>query len=148
MLVTICLVLGVGYAGQVINLYGCMCYIIILAWALFYLGLSFKSELPWASCDNTWNTSMKWDQECLNIDETHHPLALLYKHCHIYLWSPVFCFQIWCYFEDKLMKAYLKKNIGLGNRLRFDPWLGLNVVIVQMAHHIIRMHLDLFVHRL
>ncbi|MCI4379019.1 hypothetical protein PGIGA_G00223020 [Pangasianodon gigas] len=48
---------GVGYAGQVIQLYGCMCYIIILAWALLYLVLSFKSQLPWASCDNIWNTN-------------------------------------------------------------------------------------------
>ncbi|KAI5623797.1 hypothetical protein C0J50_16478, partial [Silurus asotus] len=48
---------GVGFAGQVIQLYGCMCYIIILAWALLYLVLSFKSQLPWATCDNAWNTN-------------------------------------------------------------------------------------------
>ncbi|KAI7802390.1 hypothetical protein IRJ41_008736 [Triplophysa rosa] len=47
---------GIGYAGQMILLYSCMCYIIILAWALFYLFFSFSPELPWASCDNTWNT--------------------------------------------------------------------------------------------
>ncbi|KAF4071971.1 hypothetical protein AMELA_G00268920 [Ameiurus melas] len=47
---------GVGYAGQLIALYNCMCYIIILAWALLYFVLSFKFQLPWASCDNIWNT--------------------------------------------------------------------------------------------
>ncbi|XP_046720814.1 sodium- and chloride-dependent GABA transporter 2-like [Silurus meridionalis] len=47
---------GVGYACQLIELYSCMCYIIILAWALLYLVLSFKFQLPWASCDNIWNT--------------------------------------------------------------------------------------------
>ncbi|XP_062860366.1 sodium- and chloride-dependent GABA transporter 3-like [Trichomycterus rosablanca] len=47
---------GLGYAGQVIELYSCMYYIIILAWALLYLVLSFKSQLPWTSCDNYWNT--------------------------------------------------------------------------------------------
>ncbi|RXN37702.1 sodium- and chloride-dependent GABA transporter 2-like protein [Labeo rohita] len=47
---------GIGYAGQLIILYSCMCYIIILAWALFYLIFSFSSQLPWASCDNSWNT--------------------------------------------------------------------------------------------
>ncbi|XP_053534111.1 sodium- and chloride-dependent GABA transporter 2 isoform X1 [Ictalurus punctatus] len=47
---------GVGYAGQLLELYSCMLYIIILAWALLYLVLSFKFQLPWASCDNIWNT--------------------------------------------------------------------------------------------
>uniref|UniRef100_A0A8B9RAZ2 Transporter n=1 Tax=Astyanax mexicanus TaxID=7994 RepID=A0A8B9RAZ2_ASTMX len=46
---------GIGYAGQLIQLYG-MCYMMILAWALFYLTFSFSSELPWASCNNPWNT--------------------------------------------------------------------------------------------
>ncbi|KAL6478528.1 hypothetical protein MHYP_G00119610 [Metynnis hypsauchen] len=47
---------GIGYAGQLILLYSCMCYIILLAWALFYLVFSFSSQLPWATCDNPWNT--------------------------------------------------------------------------------------------
>ncbi|RXN15626.1 sodium- and chloride-dependent GABA transporter 2-like protein [Labeo rohita] len=42
---------GIGYAGQLILLYICMYYIIILAWALFYLVFSFSSHLPWASYD-------------------------------------------------------------------------------------------------
>ncbi|XP_067275617.1 sodium- and chloride-dependent GABA transporter 2-like isoform X3 [Pseudorasbora parva] len=53
---------GIGYAGQLILLYSCMYYIIILAWALFYLFYSFSSQLPWASCDNTWNTD-----NCVNL---------------------------------------------------------------------------------
>uniref|UniRef100_A0A3B4BVX2 Transporter n=1 Tax=Pygocentrus nattereri TaxID=42514 RepID=A0A3B4BVX2_PYGNA len=47
---------GLGYASQVMILHGCVYYIIILAWALFYLGCSFQSKLPWAHCNNTWNT--------------------------------------------------------------------------------------------
>lgn len=47
---------GVGYAGQLILLYSCMTYIIILSWALLYLVFSFSSTLPWASCNNYWNT--------------------------------------------------------------------------------------------
>ncbi|KAL6479348.1 hypothetical protein MHYP_G00127810 [Metynnis hypsauchen] len=46
---------GIGCAGQLIQLYS-MCYMMILAWALFYLVFSFSSQLPWASCNNTWNT--------------------------------------------------------------------------------------------
>uniref|UniRef100_A0A671QH30 Transporter n=1 Tax=Sinocyclocheilus anshuiensis TaxID=1608454 RepID=A0A671QH30_9TELE len=53
---------GIGYAGQLIILYSCMYYIIILAWALFYFISSFSSQLPWDSCDNTWNTA-----DCVNL---------------------------------------------------------------------------------
>uniref|UniRef100_A0A665X6K8 Transporter n=1 Tax=Echeneis naucrates TaxID=173247 RepID=A0A665X6K8_ECHNA len=47
---------GLGYASQVIILHGCVYYIVILAWALFYLAYSFQAELPWSHCNNSWNT--------------------------------------------------------------------------------------------
>ncbi|GAA6090167.1 solute carrier family 6 member 22, tandem duplicate 1 [Tachysurus ichikawai] len=47
---------GLGYGSQVVVLYSSIYYIIILAWAFFYLFSSFSAELPWASCGNTWNT--------------------------------------------------------------------------------------------
>ncbi|KAK7883194.1 hypothetical protein WMY93_029368 [Mugilogobius chulae] len=53
---------GIGYGGQLILLYSCMTYIIILAWALLYLIFSFSSQLPWASCQNYWNTA-----DCLDF---------------------------------------------------------------------------------
>uniref|UniRef100_A0A672QGQ5 Transporter n=1 Tax=Sinocyclocheilus grahami TaxID=75366 RepID=A0A672QGQ5_SINGR len=47
---------GIGYASIVIvsllNIY----YIVILAWGLYYLFQCFQPELPWASCNNKWNT--------------------------------------------------------------------------------------------
>uniref|UniRef100_A0A7N5P621 Transporter n=1 Tax=Ailuropoda melanoleuca TaxID=9646 RepID=A0A7N5P621_AILME len=47
---------GIGYASIVIvsllNVY----YVIILAWATYYLFQSFQSELPWAHCNHSWNT--------------------------------------------------------------------------------------------
>ncbi|CAD7684849.1 unnamed protein product [Nyctereutes procyonoides] len=47
---------GIGYASIVIvsllNIY----YVIILAWATYYLFQSFQSELPWAHCNHSWNT--------------------------------------------------------------------------------------------
>ncbi|KAJ8253227.1 hypothetical protein GJAV_G00210490 [Gymnothorax javanicus] len=48
---------GLGYASQVMILHGCVYYIVILAWALFYLVESFQLDLPWAHCNNTWNTN-------------------------------------------------------------------------------------------
>ncbi|XP_056130892.1 sodium- and chloride-dependent GABA transporter 2-like [Lampris incognitus] len=47
---------GLGYGSQVVVLYTGVYYIIILAWAFLYLFSSFSSELPWASCQNSWNT--------------------------------------------------------------------------------------------
>ncbi|KAM3857164.1 sodium- and chloride-dependent GABA transporter 2-like [Diretmus argenteus] len=47
---------GLGYASQVMILHGCVYYIVILAWALFYLAYSFQEQLPWSHCNNTWNT--------------------------------------------------------------------------------------------
>ena len=36
--------------------YAAVSYIVIQAWAFFYLFSSFSSEVPWASCHNAWNT--------------------------------------------------------------------------------------------
>ncbi|XP_045931242.1 solute carrier family 6 member 11a isoform X2 [Micropterus dolomieu] len=47
---------GMGYASQIILFYGCISYIVILAWAFLYFFSSFSGKLPWASCNNTWNT--------------------------------------------------------------------------------------------
>ncbi|XP_004438825.1 PREDICTED: sodium- and chloride-dependent betaine transporter [Ceratotherium simum simum] len=47
---------GIGLASVVIESYLNVYYIIILAWALFYLFSSFTSELPWTTCTNNWNT--------------------------------------------------------------------------------------------
>ncbi|KAK2862042.1 hypothetical protein Q5P01_001575 [Channa striata] len=47
---------GLGYGSQVVILYSSIYYIIILAWAFLYLFASFNAELPWASCNNYWNT--------------------------------------------------------------------------------------------
>uniref|UniRef100_A0A8C9W099 Transporter n=1 Tax=Scleropages formosus TaxID=113540 RepID=A0A8C9W099_SCLFO len=47
---------GIGYATQVIEAHLNVYYIIILAWAIFYLFNCFTSTLPWASCGHEWNT--------------------------------------------------------------------------------------------
>ncbi|XP_045931467.1 sodium- and chloride-dependent GABA transporter 2-like isoform X2 [Micropterus dolomieu] len=54
---------GMGYGSQVVVLYSSIYYIIILAWAFLYLFFSFTSELPWASCRNSWNT-----ETCVEFD--------------------------------------------------------------------------------
>uniref|UniRef100_A0A8P4KPI0 Transporter n=1 Tax=Dicentrarchus labrax TaxID=13489 RepID=A0A8P4KPI0_DICLA len=47
---------GIGY-GQLMITLCFFIYILIEVWALLYLVFSFRSQLPWASCENTWNTA-------------------------------------------------------------------------------------------
>ncbi|MED6257533.1 hypothetical protein ATANTOWER_026096 [Ataeniobius toweri] len=46
---------GIGYGFFIMKLYD-FSYILVQVWALFYLVFSVRSQLPWSSCDNTWNT--------------------------------------------------------------------------------------------
>ncbi len=50
------LVVGLGYAICIIDLYVGMHYNTIIGWAVYYLVESFQEELPWVSCGNLWNT--------------------------------------------------------------------------------------------
>lgn len=46
---------GIGYASMVIVAFLNIYYIVILAWALFYLFQSFTTgDLPWTNCDESW----------------------------------------------------------------------------------------------
>uniref|UniRef100_A0A668B071 Transporter n=1 Tax=Myripristis murdjan TaxID=586833 RepID=A0A668B071_9TELE len=47
---------GMGYASHLIIAFSATSYIVILAWAFFYLFASFSAELPWAKCGHYWNT--------------------------------------------------------------------------------------------
>lgn len=55
---------GIGYATQVVIAYAAVSYIVIQAWAFFYLFSSFSAEVPWASCRNSWNTGRTNKVEC------------------------------------------------------------------------------------
>uniref|UniRef100_A0A6I8PEU1 Transporter n=1 Tax=Ornithorhynchus anatinus TaxID=9258 RepID=A0A6I8PEU1_ORNAN len=58
---------GIGYATQVIEAHLNVYYIIILAWAVFYLCNCFTTELPWASCGHEWNTENCVEFQKLNM---------------------------------------------------------------------------------
>ncbi|KAI8507505.1 Sodium-dependent serotonin transporter [Branchiostoma belcheri] len=47
---------GLGYAMILVGMYTSFYYNTIIAWAVFYFFSSFTSDLPWRSCNNTWNT--------------------------------------------------------------------------------------------
>ena len=51
-----CFLIGVGLSAATIAAMLNIYYIIICAWAIFYLFASFQDPLPWSDCYNDWNT--------------------------------------------------------------------------------------------
>ncbi|XP_069380681.1 sodium- and chloride-dependent GABA transporter 2-like [Paralichthys olivaceus] len=62
---------GTGYSIIVIQLYARL-YIIVLAWALLYLIHCFRATLPWATCNNPWNTDRCVDLTSANWTALHN----------------------------------------------------------------------------
>ena len=58
---------GIGYAVVLIAFYVDFYYNVIIAWALHYFVHSFSRQLPWTSCNNTWNTD-----QCRRIPNATH----------------------------------------------------------------------------
>ena len=47
-------------------------YNVIIAWSLYYFGMSFFPTLPWTTCHNDWNTPACAVRETqLNMNTTH-----------------------------------------------------------------------------
>jgi len=54
-------VTGAGMGTVMLSFLLCTYYNVILSWALYYLFSVFTNMLPWAHCNNTWNSPLCWD---------------------------------------------------------------------------------------
>ncbi|XP_069956817.1 sodium-dependent dopamine transporter-like [Cherax quadricarinatus] len=52
---------GVGYCAVLVAYFVSFYYNVIIAWSIYYVYASFSYELPWTSCNHTWNTDNCWD---------------------------------------------------------------------------------------
>ena len=59
---------GLGYAMILVRFFVNIYYVVITAWALYYLAMGFQKNLPWGACDQDWNTfecySLKLEGQC------------------------------------------------------------------------------------
>ncbi len=57
-----CLV-GVGYCAVTVSYFVSFYYNTIMCWSLHFTISSFKSPLPWTSCNNSWNSKQCHSKE-------------------------------------------------------------------------------------
>ncbi|XP_039580901.1 sodium- and chloride-dependent glycine transporter 2 [Passer montanus] len=77
---------GCGIAMLIISVLIAIYYNIILCYTLFYLFASFAPVLPWASCNNPWNTPDCKDKNKLLLDS-----CIIGDHPKIQIKNSTFC---------------------------------------------------------
>ncbi|TNN18843.1 Sodium-dependent serotonin transporter [Schistosoma japonicum] len=58
---------GIGWASCILTFLASFYYNTFIAWAFYYLFSTFQSELPWSSCNHSWNTKYCQEQTIDNI---------------------------------------------------------------------------------
>ena len=53
-----CLRPGLGVAMVVTNTFIAGYYAVIICWCMYFFFASMATEVPWAHCDNWWNTEL------------------------------------------------------------------------------------------
>lgn len=113
---------GLGYATQVIVILMSSYYIVVLAWAILYLSNCFTWDLPWTSCNNTWNTGGTQDQHislqtpvfssCANFppDLQPKPFAMYNLETSLKAQNPTESIFFSLYFTQDSCRAFQQEN--------------------------------------
>ncbi|KAL5007638.1 hypothetical protein ScPMuIL_016444 [Solemya velum] len=70
---------GLGYAMVIVSWLIGLYYNVVIAQTVYYFFASMTSELPWASCNNTWNTN-----SCLPYDIKHSSTRFAGSRMYLY----------------------------------------------------------------
>ena len=62
---------GIGYAVVVVMIMINTYYNVLNAYALYYMFASITNVLPWATCDNKWNTDKCTNVRCRKLYGCH-----------------------------------------------------------------------------
>ncbi|XP_078350539.1 sodium- and chloride-dependent GABA transporter 1-like isoform X1 [Oculina patagonica] len=64
---------GIGFAMIMVSFLVSIYYNVILAWSIYYLYNSFKTDIPWVGCHHAWNTDKCYE---LNTTSTTNTTAV------------------------------------------------------------------------
>ncbi|XP_054755322.1 sodium- and chloride-dependent glycine transporter 1-like [Lytechinus pictus] len=63
---------GLGIGMMILNALVSIYYNVLVAWALYFLGASCQSTLPWSNCNNYWNTENCFESSLNNTFNLTH----------------------------------------------------------------------------
>lgn len=64
---------GIGWAIHIVVSLLCISYNMLITWVIYYLCMSFTTgDLPWKTCNNTWNTD-----SCLSLSRDNNSQSLV-----------------------------------------------------------------------
>uniref|UniRef100_A0A914VDG6 Transporter n=1 Tax=Plectus sambesii TaxID=2011161 RepID=A0A914VDG6_9BILA len=108
---------GVGWGMVTVSFLVSIYYNLIIAWILIYLVLSFRGEMMWSSCTNSWNT--------INCDSNLEEARCLEEFGNT---TDVFYFNFSCHVNNPMMRQV--KNYVLEKTPNMDSLGGLNWKLV------------------
>nr|CAH8849383.1 unnamed protein product [Trichobilharzia regenti] len=97
----------------------------IIAWSLYYLGVSFTSNLPWMTCGNPWNT-----ERCTDIHLTSNDSVINWKNVTIQGSNNNNTFPVEEFFSNQVLGRTKDTNVENLGKLQWQVLLCFIAVMV------------------